>query len=94
MNTVTLLKNNPAIYNALVNVYGIDLLRCDSVEVLQDDLQQHVDSNHAELKYMLKTQPDDDVKWLQTEIAELKMIKQFIKLLDYYAQPIIETVEK
>ena len=85
MSIVRTIAANPDIYDALADVYGIDLVEHTELS----DVINEIDMNMASLDDLIDQREDDEDKLsceYREHIASLAMIRGFISLLVYSEQ--------
>ena len=85
MSIVRTIATNPDIYDALVDVYGIDLVEHTTIATVINE----IDSNMVSLDALIDQRVNDEDKLsceYREHIASLAMIKGFIAVLVYSEQ--------
>ena len=87
MNIVELISKNADIYDALADVYGIDLIEQNTLEKLVSAINKKIESHELCIEDYMSNEHheehDDEPVQLNNGIAQLAMIKGFLDVLIY-----------
>lgn len=86
MNIVELISKNADIYDALADVYGIDLIERDTLAKLLTSIENQINGVDALIDAREDDEDDFCIK-CRERIAQLAMIKGFLDVLIYVQSP-------